>query len=83
MKKQFKIVAGKIIASGEEKSRVVQVSFDVELAPGATSDEFIEAVDKAINSNAASKFNIVGEDYVEDLTDVYERDYSDLLKYRN
>ena len=74
MKKQFKIVAGKIIASGEEKSRVVQVSFDVELAPGATSDEFIEAVDK---------FNIVGEDYAGDLTEVYERDYSDLLKYRN
>lgn len=83
MKKQFKVVAGKVIASEEPKSRVVQFSFDVELAPGASSDEFIDAVDKAMSANASDKFNIVGEEYVADLTDVYERDYSDLLKYRN
>ena len=83
MKKQFKVVAGNIVAAGEQRSRVVQVSFDVELAPGVSYDEFIEAVDKATNANASDKFNIVGEEYVADLTEVYERDYSNLLKYRN
>lgn len=83
MKKQFKVVAGNVVAAGEQMSRVVQVSFDVELAPGVSSDEFIEAVDNATNANASDKFNIVGSEYVADLTSVYDRDYSNLLKYRN
>lgn len=82
MKKQFKVVAGKVVASTSEKSRVVQFSFDVELAPGVDSNEFIESVDKAMTENS-DKFNIVGEDYVDDLTSVYERSYSELLKFRS
>ena len=83
MKNQFKVVAGNIVVEGEQRSRVAQFWFDVELAPGVSSDEFIEAVNKATNANASDKFNIVGEEYVADLTKAYERDYSDLLKYRN
>ena len=83
MQEQFKVVAGNIAVEGEQRSRVVQFWFDVELAPGVSSDEFIEAVNKATNANASDKFNIVGEEYVADLTKAYERDYSDLLKYRN
>lgn len=65
---------------GEGLSRVVQISIDVEIPEGVDSQEVINILQGC--STADSNFNILGIDVIDDMTEVYENQYPDLLQYR-
>ena len=65
---------------GEGLSRVVQISIDVEIPEGVDSQEIIHILQGC--STADSNFNILGIDVIDDMTEVYENQYPDLLQYR-
>lgn len=63
-------------------SRVVQVSFDVELPDGVDAQQFIDDVGDMVGSATVNEYHIAGSDITEDLTSMYEKNYPELLVYR-
>lgn len=64
------------------KSRVLAIQFDVEVPDGVYAEEVISFFNDALADSIVQGFHIAGADFVEDLTDVYEKQYPDLLVYR-
>lgn len=62
----------------ENNMRVVQVSMDIKIDDNADVDEILEYIEKC--SSGAVDFTIVGSCFSDDLTDVYEKNYPELLK---
>lgn len=64
-------------------SRVVAIQLDVEIPEGVSSEDVIQAIEDMAGNSTVQDFHIAGADFVGDLTDIYERDYPDLLVYRD
>lgn len=59
------------------ESRVVAIQFDVEMPKDVDAQTFIDSVNAWISGQP--KFNVVGSDVMDDLTDVYKKEYPELL----
>lgn len=78
--KRFVCSASNIQASSNSGHRVVQISLDIEVPAGVDPQSFIDELETRYATS--DKYNIAGGDVVEDLTDIYERDYSNLLVFQ-
>lgn len=66
----------------EQKSRVVAIQLDVEIPEGVSVDDVIDFIQDAAGNSNVQEFHIAGSGFVDDLTEVYESQYPDLLVYR-
>ncbi len=79
MKKKLRLPESKRSLNSDSTSRVVQISIDVEIPEDTDSQDVINIIQQYVPQG---DFNIVGAEVVDDLTDVYEDQYPDLLKFR-
>lgn len=67
----------RIVCSSSTGHRVVQISIDLEIPAEIDPQQFIDEIESKYQTS--DQYNIVGAEVTEDLTDIYERDYSNLL----
>lgn len=67
----------RIVCSSSTGHRVVQISIDLEIPARADLQQFIDEIESKYQTS--DQYNIVGVEVTEDLTDIYEKDYSNLL----
>ena len=79
MKRTFKKMPVKASTQHSQGGRrVVAIQLDVCIPESLNSDDVIAVAESAINRKLENT-TVVGSEYVEDLTELYQRDYPELL----